>query len=128
MMTRRQPKRMGVHNTVGGVSLLDPGETTLADRLKQAGYRTGIFGKWHLGMSYPFHPSLRGFDEVYVHGGGGIGQLEDYAGNRHMDAHFQQNGKWIESSGFSSDVLFDRAMEFIETLRLPIASKRNKRT
>ena len=126
-MTRRQPKRMIINNTVGGVSLLDPGETTLADRLKQAGYRTGIFGKWHLGMSYPFHPSLRGFDEVYVHGGGGIGQLEDYAGNRHMDAHFQQNGKWIESSGFSSDVLFDRAMEFIEESGLAVF-RRNKRT
>ncbi|HBE70463.1 MAG TPA: hypothetical protein DDW52_20125, partial [Planctomycetaceae bacterium] len=97
-----------------GVSLLDPAETTLADRLKAAGYRTGIFGKWHLGMSHPFHPSLRGFDDVFVHGGGGIGQLEDYAGNRHMNAHFQDNGTWIPTEGFSTDVLFDQAMEFIE--------------
>ncbi|MEM0925076.1 MAG: sulfatase-like hydrolase/transferase, partial [Planctomycetota bacterium] len=115
LLTGKQPMRMGVHNTVGGVSLLDPQEVTLADRLKDAGYRTGVFGKWHLGMSHPFHPSFRGFDEVFVHGGGGIGQLEDYAGNRHMNAHFQHNGEWEESFGFSSDVLFDRAMEFIES-------------
>ncbi|MEM8670973.1 MAG: arylsulfatase [Planctomycetota bacterium] len=115
LLTGRHPMRYGVHNTVGGVSLLDPNEVTLGDRLREAGYRTGVFGKWHLGMSHPFHPTLRGFDEVFVHGGGGIGQLEDYAGNNHMNAHFQRNGKWIESSGFSSDVLFDRAMEFIES-------------
>ena len=115
LLTGRQPMRYGVHNTIGGVSLLDPNETILSERLKKEGYKTGIFGKWHLGMSYPFHPSLRGFDEVYVHGGGGIGQLEDYAGNNHMNAHFQHNGKWIKSEGFSTDVLFDEAMKFIET-------------
>lgn len=114
LLTGRQPMRYGVHNTVGGVSLLDPREVTLADRLKKAGYRTGVFGKWHLGMSHPFHPSLRGFDEVFVHGGGGIGQLEDYADNNHMNAHFEDNGEWVESEGFSSDVLFNRAMKFID--------------
>lgn len=115
LLTGRQPMRYGVHNTIGGVSLLSPEEVTLADRLQAAGYRTGIFGKWHLGMSHPFHPSLRGFDEVFVHGGGGVGQLEDYAGNRHMNAHFQHNGKWVESSGFSTDVLVDHALEFIDS-------------
>ena len=115
LLTGRQPMRYGVHNTVGGVSLLSPNEITLSERLKKSGYRTGIFGKWHLGMSYPFHPSLRGFDEVFVHGGGGIGQLEDFKGNRHMNARFQYKGKWIKTSGFSTDVLFDRAMEFIES-------------
>ncbi|MEM8734974.1 MAG: sulfatase-like hydrolase/transferase, partial [Planctomycetota bacterium] len=114
LLTGRQPMRMGVHNTVGGVSLLSPDEVTLADRLQAAGYRTGIFGKWHLGMSHPFHPSLRGFEDVFVHGGGGIGQLEDYAGNKHMDAHFQDNGIWKATSGFSTDILFNEAMDFIE--------------
>ena len=115
LLTGRQPMRYGVHNTVGGVSLLGPDEITLSERLKKSGYRTGIFGKWHLGMSYPFHPRFRGFDEVFVHGGGGIGQLEDYKGNRHMNARFQYQGKWIKTTGFSTDVLFDRAMKFIES-------------
>ncbi len=115
LLTGRQPMRYGVHNTIGGVSILSPDETTLSDRLQSAGYRTGVFGKWHLGMSHPFHPANRGFDEVFVHGGGGIGQLEDYAGNNHVDAHFQHNGKWVKSSGFSTDVLFDQAMSFVES-------------
>jgi len=40
-------------------------EKTFAKRLKSAGYKTGIIGKWHLGASYPFHPNNRGFDYFY---------------------------------------------------------------
>ncbi|MEM0964956.1 MAG: sulfatase-like hydrolase/transferase [Verrucomicrobiota bacterium] len=40
-------------------------EKTFAERLKPAGYRTGIIGKWHLGASKPFHPNSRGFDHFY---------------------------------------------------------------
>jgi arylsulfatase A-like enzyme len=40
-------------------------EKTFAERLKPAGYRTGVIGKWHLGASYPFHPNNRGFDHFY---------------------------------------------------------------
>jgi len=106
--------RLGIHNTIGGVSILSKWEVTLADYLKEADYATGIFGKWHLGMSYPYEPQHRGFDEVFIHGGGGIGQLEDAYGNKHLDARYWHNGELIESEGFSSDVLFDHAMDFIE--------------
>ena len=115
LLTGRQPMRFGVYDTVGGVSLLAAQERTLGDVLRDAGYRTAIFGKWHLGMSHPFHPTNRGFDEVFIHGGGGIGQLEDHLGNNHLDAHFEHNGKWIPSIGFSTDVLFDRAARFIRS-------------
>ncbi len=115
LLTGRQPMRYGVHDTIGGVSLLAANEVTIADRMRAAGYKTGIFGKWHLGMSYPFHPMYRGFDEVFINGGGGIGQLEDYLGNNHMNAHFQHNGKWVPTTGYSSDVLFDRAAQFIKS-------------
>ncbi len=40
-------------------------EKTLADRLKAAGYATGLVGKWHLGPEAPFHPQRRGFDEFF---------------------------------------------------------------
>jgi len=40
-------------------------EKTFAERLKPAGYRTGVIGKWHLGASEPFHPNSRGFDYFY---------------------------------------------------------------
>ena len=117
MLTGRYALRAGIHNTIGGVSILQRDEVTLANYLKGVGYATAIFGKWHLGMTYPYHPMHRGFDEVFIHGGGGIGQLEDHYGNRHMDATWEHNGVFTKSKGYSSDVLFDRAKAFIASKR-----------
>lgn len=113
MLTGRYALRFGIHNTVGGVSILHKDETTIADLLAKAGYATGIFGKWHLGMSYPYSPRFRGFQETFIHGGGGIGQLEDFFGNDHLDATYWANGREVASEGFSTDVLFSRARDFI---------------
>ncbi|MEM7386006.1 MAG: sulfatase-like hydrolase/transferase [Verrucomicrobiota bacterium] len=117
MLTGRYAMRAGIHNTIGGVSILHRKEKTVADHLKAAGYRTGVFGKWHLGYSYPYLPQWRGFDEVFVHGGGGIGQLEDFFGNNHLDATFLHNGTFKPTEGFSTDVLFQQGMDFIEKNR-----------
>lgn len=54
-------------------------ETTLADRLKTAGYRTGMVGKWHLGFRPEFHPMKRGFDEYFGFLGGAHSYLESGA-------------------------------------------------
>ncbi len=117
LLTGRYALRSGIHNAIGGVSILHRDEVTLANYLKGIGYATAIFGKWHLGMSYPYHPLQRGFDDVFVHGGGGIGQLEDFYGNRHLNATWDHNGVPTKSTGFSSDVLFARAKDFIEAER-----------
>jgi arylsulfatase A-like enzyme len=114
LLTGRYALRLGIHNTVGGVSILHKDEKTLADLLGKAGYATGVFGKWHLGMSYPYSPRFRGFQKTFIHGGGGIGQLEDYFGNNHLDATYWENGKEIKTEGFSTDVLFGQATKFID--------------
>lgn len=114
MLTGRYALRAGVHNAVGGVSILHRNEATLANYLGAAGYKTAIFGKWHLGYSYPYHPMERGFEETFVHGGGGIGQMEDYYGNNHLDATWDHNGTMVPSSGYSTDVLFERVSKFIK--------------
>lgn len=114
LLTGRYALRAGVHNTVGGVSILHKDEITIADLLQSEGYSTAIFGKWHLGMNYPYAPKFRGFDEVFIHGGGGVSQLEDYYGNTHIDATYEHNGKYVKSKGFSTDVLFDRALKFMD--------------
>ena len=113
MLTGRYAVRAGVHDTVGGRSILHRNEATLADYLGANGYHTGIFGKWHLGLSYPYHPSERGFDEVFIHGGGGIGQMEDFYGNDHYEATWDHNGKMVKRRGYSTDVLFDEATRFM---------------
>ncbi len=117
LLTGRYALRSGIHNTIGGVSILHQNETTIADLLQGSGYATAIFGKWHLGMSYPHSPRHRGFEETFIHGGGGIGQMEDYFGNSHLDASYWHNGEVVPSEGFSTDVLFDRAMTFIKKER-----------
>jgi len=117
LLTGRYALRSGVHDTVGGVSILHKNETTMADILKSAGYKTAVFGKWHLGLSHPYTPDCRGFDEHFIHGGGGVSQLEDYYGNNHMDATYIHNGQYVKSRGFSTDVLFDQGIDFMNRHR-----------
>jgi len=114
LLTGRYALRAGIHNTVGGVSILHKNETTMAALLKKEGYQTSIFGKWHLGSSYPYAPKYRGFEEVFVHGGGGVSQLGDYYGNNHINATYEHNGKFVKSEGFSTDVLFDEAIKYMD--------------
>ncbi len=117
LLTGRYALRYGIHNTVGGVSILPTSETPVSDILKKAGYTCGIVGKWHLGNEYPYNPLSRGFDYSFIHDGGGIGQLPDYYGNTHIDAHYNDSGKMVPSRGFSSDVLFNKASQFIKANR-----------
>jgi len=93
LMTGKYCNKVGVWHTVNGREILREGETTLAEKMKTAGYKTGIFGKWHLGDNYPFRPQDRGFDEVLIHGGGGVGQQPDYWENDYFDDTYFHNGK-----------------------------------
>jgi len=114
LMTGRDPVRTGVWGTTWGRSLLRKDETTMADVFARSGYRTGHFGKWHLGDNYPFRPGDRGFQEVLRHGGGGVGQTPDYWGNDYFDDTYFHNGKPRKYTGYCTDVWFDAAMDFIE--------------
>ncbi|MGI9244526.1 MAG: sulfatase-like hydrolase/transferase, partial [Verrucomicrobiales bacterium] len=71
LLTGRHPQRGGVNswtqgdmNAKKGINM-DLGEITLAEALKPAGYRTAIFGKWHLGAHREFGPKKQGFDEFF---------------------------------------------------------------
>jgi arylsulfatase A-like enzyme len=117
LLTGRYSLRTGVWHVLSGHSLLRQGEVTMADVLRANGYRTGIFGKWHLGENYPFRPTDRGFDEAVVHGGGGIGTTPDYWGNDYFDDTYFRNGTPEKFPGYSTDVLFQEALRFIEANR-----------
>lgn len=75
-----------------GASILNRDETTMADVFQQNGYKTAMFGKWHLGDEHPFHPYERGFDDTFYHGGGGVGQTPDYWNNEYFDDTYFRNG------------------------------------
>jgi arylsulfatase A-like enzyme len=76
LLTGRYQQRFGheFNPGDGGTQGLPVGETTLADRLRAAGYRTAVVGKWHLGNSPDRHPLKRGFDEFF----GFLGGAHDY--------------------------------------------------
>ena len=114
LMTGRYSSRTGVWHTIMGRSLLDRDEVTMADVFSASGYRTGIFGKWHLGDNYPYRPQDRGFEEVLIHGGGGVGQGPDYWGNDYFDDTYFHNGTAKKFEGYCTDVWFDGALKFIE--------------
>lgn len=114
LLTGRYSSRVGVWHTIAGRSLLRPGELTLANIFAAAGYRTGIFGKWHLGDNYPLRPQDRGFQETFIHGGGGVGQTPDAWGNDYFDDTYLLNGERKQCSGYCTDVWFDAASRFIQ--------------
>lgn len=114
LLTGRYSTRTGVWHTVMGRSILFRDEVTLAQVFAANGYRTGIFGKWHLGDNYPARPQDRGFQQALIHGGGGIGQTPDYWGNDYTDDHYLVNGEWRPFQGYCTDVFFTQAMRFIE--------------
>lgn len=114
LMTGHYCNSTGVWHTVGGRSLLRADEWTLADALGEAGWRTGLFGKWHLGDAYPYRPQDRGFQRVVTHGGGGIGQTPDWWGNDYFDDTYWVDGEPAAFSGYCTDVFFAEAVRFIE--------------
>jgi arylsulfatase A-like enzyme len=114
IMTGRYCNCTGVWHTIGGRSLLRNDERTMADIFQANGYKTGMFGKWHLGDNYPYRPHDRGFEEALYHGGGGISQTPDHWGNDYFDDTYARNGLKEPFEGYCTDVWFGQAMQFIE--------------
>ena len=113
LLTGHWTNRTGVWHTINGRSMLRANEVTIGQLLKDAGYETGMFGKWHLGDNYPYRPEDRGFTEVYRHGGGGVGQTPDVWDNSYFDGAYFHNGKIEPAKGFCTDVFFRQGNAFI---------------
>lgn len=114
LLTGRYNYRTRAIDTYRGRALMDPGEVTLASRLRAAGYATGIFGKWHLGDTWPLRPHDRGFDMSLVHRGGGIGQPSDPPGGegKYTDPLLFRNGRPEPQHGYCTDVYFTAGLEW----------------
>ena len=113
LMTGRHEFRSGVTHTIEGRNLLRLGAPTMAEAFSKAGYRTAIFGKWHLGEPRPFHPLDRGFGHALLVGGGATGQVPDFWGNTMFDPHLQENGEWKPFKGHMTDIFADKALEWM---------------
>ncbi len=113
LMTGRYPARTGAYRTSSGRTMLHTDERTMAQLFAEAGYVTGMVGKWHLGDNAPHRPQDRGFQDVVWHRCGGIGQASDYWGNDYFDDTYERNGKFEPFSGYCTDVWFAEAQRFV---------------
>jgi len=118
LMTGRYSLRTGVRDTYNGGAIMASSEVTIAELLKKANYKTGIFGKWHLGDNYPSRPSDQGFDESLIHLSGGMGQVGDittyFKGNSsYFDPVLWHNNKREAFQGYCSDIFTEQAINFI---------------
>ena len=119
LMTGRYSERTGVYDTYNGGAIMSDREITIAEILKENGYETGIFGKWHLGDNYPYRPSDQGFDVSVVHRAGGMGQPGDilnyYAGDSsYFNPVLFKNDQPVQTQGYCSDVFTNEAINFIK--------------
>jgi len=114
LMTGLDAARNGATNVSSGRALLRPEIPTMANFFGDAGYTTGIFGKWHLGANYPFRPEDRGFDETVWFPSSHIGSVPDYWGNDYFDDTYINNGKLKQYKGYCTDVFFEEALSFIK--------------
>ena len=119
LMTGRHEFFNGVTHTILERERLRLDAVTVAEVLQGAGYGTGIFGKWHLGDEDLYQPGVRGFQETFIHGAGGIGQTYPGSGgdapeNKYHQPWVLHNGVFEKTDGYCTDVFFQRATDWME--------------
>jgi arylsulfatase A-like enzyme len=87
LMTGKYSHHVKVWHTIAAGNHLRATELTMADAFRANGYRTGMFGKWHLGANFPYRPMDRGFDEWLGQGDGGTGTTDDHFLNDRVNDH-----------------------------------------
>jgi len=122
LMTGRHPMRNGITHTILERERMTLDAKTLPQVLGAVGYKSGVFGKWHLGDEEPYQPHKRGFDEAFIHGAGGIGQAyncscADAPGNKYFDPTIRHNGNFVKTKGFCTDVFFTAALGWIKRMK-----------
>jgi arylsulfatase A-like enzyme len=113
LMTGRYQQRFGFYTASDSRAGLPLSEITMADVMKQNGYATGAFGKWHLGLEMPYHPVKRGFDEFYGFLGHGAHDYFNLKRGSQDYASIWRNDKVIDDTGYLTDNLGREAVSFI---------------
>ena len=105
ILTGRYYQRAGVHGVTRGRERMRIEEQTMADLFREAGYQTAIFGKWHNGANYPYHPLARGFDHFT---GFSSGHYSSY-----FDTTIEKDGEAFLAEGYLPDVITQEALDFM---------------
>ncbi len=113
LMTGVDALRNGAMNVSSGRALLRREFPTMAEMFAAAGYRTGLFGKWHLGDSHPYRPQDRGFHESLWFPSSHIGSVPDAWENDYFDDTYIHNGRRRAFDGYTTDVFFREVMAWM---------------
>ena len=119
LLTGRYQQRAGIEGVITANNHRDKGldlaETTFAEVLKQQGYATGLFGKWHLGYAPEFNPTLQGFDEFVGFVSGNV----DY--QSHVDsqgiADWWTGDHLVPEDGYATQLVTQHGLDFIDRHR-----------
>lgn len=115
LLTGRDSLATGAYCVCSGHEFIKPGMPVMPEIFKAAGYRTGLFGKWHLGGNYPYRPQDRGFEDVLYFKGYGVMSAPSHWNGECMDPWLMQNdGRWKQEKGYCTDIYFDRAMDWMK--------------
>lgn len=114
LMTGIDAMRNGATRVCQGRSLPRPDLKMMPQFFADAGYATGMFGKWHLGDSYPYPPRFRGFQEVLTFRAWGFTSLADHWGNDYFDPVLMHNGVDSPYEGYCTDIFFDEAIKWMK--------------
>jgi len=114
LMSGRDALANGAMNVSNGRAILRKTMPTMANFFAGAGYRTGLFGKWHLGDNYPYRPEDRGFQETLTFRSAYLSAAADYWNNDYFDDFYLHNGQLRQYPGYCTDVFFAEAMQWIK--------------
>ena len=114
LMTGLTALRNGATSVTAGRTFMRPGLPTLPEVFGKAGYKTGLFGKWHLGDHYPHRPIDRGFQESVYHLGWGQLNSTPEFDRPLIDGRYFHNGTEKRYKGHCTDFWFDSAMAWMK--------------
>lgn len=114
LMTGVDALRNGAMNVSAGRTLLRTEFPTLGDVFRASGYATGLFGKWHLGDTYPYRPQDRGFGESLWFPSSHLGSVPDAWDNDYFDDTYIRNGRRTSTQGYTTDMLFREATAWMK--------------
>ena len=112
LMTGLDALRNGARSVPAATNMIWREIPTMAELFRKNGYRTGQFGKWHLGDHYPDRPFDRGFEKAIWFGGWGVASDVEFD-NDCVNIRYREENRVAQANRYCTDFWFDKALEWM---------------